>query len=109
MRYYRQREWRITGPMDFLGKPLMVSPGAEHVTELLSIDNDYFSKVLKGRMGDFRRVDRCLFYRDPIYPSILSRVRRIIVPKAEVGAVTTVLRGVSNHPAVVAIEDLNGT
>jgi hypothetical protein len=107
MDYYREREWRIACAFAVQDVPVVRTLTGEERTRLLSIDSEFFSRVLKTDTGDVGMMDASLMHPGIGGKRIVELVRRVIVPQAAVGQASEILADLAKPPPVVAIETLS--
>ena len=118
LKYYRQREWRITGNIAFRGEELMRRPSAELITALLALDADFFGKEfppnrdmitnpsLLNEPVNARLVDWIYAFPGIAGKSIIELASRIIVPSEALDSVKAIVATVNNPPMVVSTDTL---
>ncbi len=104
--YYQQREWQIIGGMLHDGYRVSLPVSSDQREALLNLDPDFFGRQLVLPRGRNLLVDECeAFLHKPTGGHILSTVRRVICPGANISEVKKIL---SAFPTleVVALESI---
>ena len=107
--YYRQREWRISGHLGFtVDGHQSVRPINETERQaLLGLDRSFFEREIDDGTKMVRRCDVSSVCVGLKGKSILSMVRRVIVPAADVPVVENLLQAYSHQSKVASLESLN--
>ena len=106
--HYQQREWRIIGGMNRGGIPMSRSVPTEMRTELIDLDPPFFERMLLFPSGAKPLVDECevLGFLEG-RTSVLSKVRRTIVPERALSEAKAILHG--SGVDVVSLESIATT
>jgi len=106
--HYQQREWRIIGGMKRDGIPLSRSLPIEMRRALIDLDAPFFQWMLPFPSGSKALVDECEVFGFPQDgTSILSRVRRAVVPERAMNEAAAILH--ESGVEVVSLESLAAT
>ena len=117
LKYYRQREWRISGNYAIKGEELMRLPSEAMITRLLDLDGDFFGRVFPPNdqiisntsikdVSQKRLVDWMYVLPGLEGKHILELVRRVIVPDGAVEEARKILEPIKEAPAVVSLGHL---
>lgn len=101
--YYRQREWKIIGNMQQLGKELTSKLESSTINRLLDIDKGFFSKELEFRTGKSKIYEQCLLFKEYNNKRIIEYVNRIYVPNIVKDQVEKLLLEIPNQPKIIGI------
>ncbi len=104
--YYRQREWRLGAGMVTRNLATTRQLNDSEKMSLVAIDREFFEGVLEFRKVKHKRIDLCQMMPEFESESIISLVRRLIVPRCALESAHAVLRTVPRAPEIVALEDL---
>jgi hypothetical protein len=104
--YYRQREWRIACAFAVNGVEVMRGLTQEEGNRLLEIDGDFFSRKIKTDLGDVGMLDATLVLPGFEGASLMTMVRRVIVPAEALDQAKAILANLPQPPEVVALAQL---
>lgn len=90
--YYRQREWRVISGAFLRGKPTTKVTTQLQAKELVTLDQEFFSKRLRFADGEFSIAEKCHYLKRLRARHVLEFARQIIVPGGKVDEATRLVR-----------------
>lgn len=117
LKYYRQREWRISGNYAIKGEEVMRQPSEAMITRLLELDGNFFGRIFPqdDRVisnttikdpGQSRLVDWVYVMPGLGEDRILDLVRRVIVPDDAIVWVKDALKKCRKQLVVAGLSEL---
>jgi len=120
LKYYRQREWRISGNYTINGEEVMCLPSTALIERLIQLDGDFFGRTFPPkeliianksiRDSSPKRLADWVYVLPTIGGRhILEFARRIVVPDGAVEQARKVLSLLAHPPPVVGISSLSAS
>ena len=96
--YYRQREWRIAWNFAIRDEEVMRRPSSEMIDRLINIDAGFFARDFPTMSGTKRLAEEAFVFPGIGDKKIIQMVKRLIVPRAAMSSVKSILDVRSWHP-----------
>ncbi len=117
LKYYRQREWRISGNYAIRGEEVMRLPSEAMIARLLTLDDKFFGRAFPPAAevisnptiqdaSEKRLVDWVYVLPGLEDKRVLEMVRRVIVPDGAVESAEEILKALKNAPPVTRLSEL---